>query len=382
MIKYYIKAILRFFLKIFWIIPVDKDKIFFCSFMGSSVSCNPYYIFIELQKKFPKKKYIWCCNDNKYINRISFQNVKVVKFNSVKYILALISSRILINNASFPTWIPFRMKKQTVINTWHGGGAYKKVAASELDSKQMLKRVIQSSKDTSFFISSSKKFTEVMMPSTYIDEKKFLNFGMPRNDIFFDLGKSLKIKDSVLTKLAINEDCFIVLYAPTYRGLSFSIDSYDSHLDVENLKMAVEKRFNKKCVVLFRGHMFGDSSDISKFDYDVSGYQDMQELLCTVDMLITDYSSSMWDFSFTKKPCFIYATDLDSYIQDRGFYTEPITWGFPIAQSNNELYEKIINFVQTDYEKSIEQNHNYFGSFENGTAATKVCNFLINECLI
>ena len=39
---------------------------------------------------------------------------------------------------------------------------------------------------------------------------------------------------------------------------------------------------------------------------EVSDYSDMQELLCAADILITDYSSSIWDFSYTKKPCFLY----------------------------------------------------------------------------
>lgn len=377
---YKIKSILRFFLHIFWIFPVNKRKLFFSSFKGSTISCSPFYICEELQKKYQNCKIVWCSNNIEHQKLLTnYENIKFVKFNSFLYIFHLFTSHILINNASFPTWIPFRHRKQIIINTWHGGGAYKKIGASESNSINIQKREMQSAKDTSYFISSSKMFTDVMKNSTFVDESKFLPIGLPRNDIFFDSKKISQAKQTVFQKLNLSSDYFIVLYAPTYRGSSLNSDTPENNLNVLKLKDAIKSRFKKNAFVIFRGHYFNNYDEINNFDLNVSNYPNMQELLCSVDMLITDYSSSMWDFSFSKKTCILYCTDLKKYKNERGFYTEPEKWGFPIAKTNEELNKIILEFDEKKYSEIVEENHKYFGSYENGDATKKIVEIISSE---
>lgn len=373
MLSFLIKSFLRFVLHIFWILPINKKKIFFISFKGSTISCSPFYVCEEFQKEYQNCKVVWCSNNNEHQKLLTnYKNIKFVKFNSFSYIINLITSHILVNNASFPTWIPFRHKKQIIINTWHGGGAYKKIGASESNSINIQKRERQSAKDTRYFISSSKMFTDVMKNSTFVDDSKFLPIGLPRNDIFFDKEETLKTKQKVFQKLNLSSDYSIVLYAPTYRGSSLNSDAPENNLNVSKLKDTIKSRFKKNAFVIFRGHYFNNYDEINNFDLNVSDYPNMQELLCAVDMLITDYSSSMWDFSFTSKPCILFCTDLEKYKNERGFYTEPEKWGFPIAKSNEELNKIILEFDEKTYLEKVEENHKYFGSYENGEATKKI----------
>ena len=113
---------------------------------------------------------------------------------------------------------------------------------------------------------------------------------------------------------------------------------------------------------------------------DVSDYPDMQELLCAADILITDYSSSMWDYSFTYKPCFIYANDLDQYKIERDFHTPVNEWPFTIAISNEELAENILEFDQDKYIEKIKKHHHDLGSFEDGHATEKVAKLINDIC--
>lgn len=151
MIKYLIKQTIKFILHIFWLLPISKKKIFFSSFKGTTISCNPYYICEELLKRNSDFKIVWCCNNPESFNPFNEQDVTFVKFNSLKYIIEQMTSRILVNNGNFPTWIPFRLKKQILIDTWHGGGAYKKVAASEIKTKEAEKRERISARNTSYW---------------------------------------------------------------------------------------------------------------------------------------------------------------------------------------------------------------------------------------
>ena len=101
-------------------------------------------------------------------------------------------------------------------------------------------------------------------------------------------------------------------------------------------------------------------------------YSDMQELLYACDAVITDYSSLMWDYSLTKKPCFLYAPDIDDYEKERGFYVPVSEWPFPISRTNEELINIINSFDETQYISAVEEHHRKMGSYEDGSASFRV----------
>ena len=80
----------------------------------------------------------------------------------------------------------------------------------------------------------------------------------------------------------------------------------------------------------------------------------MHELLCISDVLITDYSSSLFDFSLLHKPCFIYATDYESY--DRGTYFRLEELPFPLTLNNAELFDVISQFDKEEYESKLDSS--------------------------
>jgi CDP-glycerol glycerophosphotransferase len=105
----------------------------------------------------------------------------------------------------------------------------------------------------------------------------------------------------------------------------------------------------------------------------------MQELLCAADILITDYSSSMWDFSLTFKPCFIYAPDLAKYQAEQGFYIPLEQLPFPIAETNEQLAHNIRTFDPEKYKQAVKQYHSDLGSHETGTAREQFCKILLDN---
>lgn len=105
---------------------------------------------------------------------------------------------------------------------------------------------------------------------------------------------------------------------------------------------------------------------------DVSDYPEMQDLLCTADMLITDYSSSVWDYSFTYRPCFLFTPDLEEYKKKTDFYTPIEEWGFPICKTNEELRKQIEAFDENKFKQAMIRHHENLGSYEKGTATEEV----------
>jgi CDP-glycerol glycerophosphotransferase len=192
--------------------------------------------------------------------------------------------------------------------------------------------------------------------------------------------KLQEIKVKVLNDLQIDKDIGVLLYAPTYRG---SIDSavHSVGIDIPIILDVLEKRFNKIFVCLYRHHSFvlHESNIVVKQNViDVSFWPDMQELLCASDVLITDYSSSMWDFSLTGKPCFLYTPDLDEYESERGFYTPFDELPFPCGKNSDELSEAIVSFDDKTYKNAVKKHHADLGSYEEGYACEKIYELIEN----
>jgi CDP-glycerol glycerophosphotransferase len=221
-------------------------------------------------------------------------------------------------------------------------------------------------------ISSCDRFTEIMSYSYFIPREKFLQTGMPRNDIFFHNYESTR--NSTRERLSISRETGVLLYAPTYRD--YSCEGLMTYLDIPAALGELSDRFNKTFVCLTRGHHCMSEVPNIENVVNVTAYPDMQELLCAADVLITDYSSSIWDFSFTGKPCFIYAPDLKKYETERGFYTPIEEWPFIVAETNGELLTNISNFDREKHLKAIAKHHADLGSFDNGTASKMVCKII------
>lgn len=382
--QYLATFFVRFVAKIFWIFPVKKNRVLFCSFIGKQYSCNPKYISDYLKKQYSGEfDIVWALREP---NKCTDNSIKAVKFLSLSHFYYFCTAKFVIDNIGFPTYMPKR-KSQYLINTWHGGGAYKKC---DHQSKKSLRARIAldkyKSKHTDLVLSNCKSFSEKVIPDVVFKyEGKIMRCGMPRNDIFFNDDKS-DVKKKVFNELGIESNKIMILYAPTFRGdknfgLGIGNTWFDTSIDVSHLCDAVKMRFNSDSVFVFRAHHAIITSNISLSYIDATNYPDMQELLCAADILISDYSSSIWDFSLMKKPCFLYVPDMEYYInEDRGVYTPIEEWPGIIAKTNQELQKAIVEFDEDSYRKKVEKHHKDLGSYETGTACEQVCKRIAEVC--
>lgn len=370
-------ALRRAILKIFYIFPVKKNKVMFSSFSGRSQSCNPKRIYLELKRRYGDKlEYIWDLNED------DGSGVKRAKHNSLKYIYHILTSKVIVFNFGVGATWPLR-KKQICINTWHGSGAYKQVGLStaahrlEKDDERVL---CYDARNTTYYISGCRKFTEVMEKSKLIEREKFLEIGTPRNDIIIN-GAEKDELDKIRARIGLAPDKKLVLYAPTYRGKYGDAQSPDTTIDPEMILDSLSRRFKGEWVFAYRCHyLIGKQfKGMSEKYIDLSSYDDMQELLLVADALITDYSSCIWDYSFLNRPCFLYCYDLAQYTDEWDFYVPIERWGFPVAETLDELREKILSFDQAEFENNMRRHHEELGSFENGTATEKICDLIAEK---
>lgn len=374
---YIAKVCIKQLLKLTRIIPVKQNRIFFLAFSGKQYACSPKYIYEKLLSKYPETfDMVWMISHSTEIPGHPIY----VKRNTLKYCYYMLTSHVIVSNGGFNAFLPYK-KSQLKINTWHGGGAYKKGGLDTAVSTLERKRIQTDGKNTDILISSNKCFSNVFPPSSAINPQKVWEIGLPRNDMI--ISASDMDKSRIFQKLKINSNKKLLLYAPTYRGDFLHASFKDFTFDYESCKTALSKRFGGEWVLGFRMHYAYDEAikDIPEI-MNLSAYSDMQELLLAADVLITDYSSSIWDFSLTEKPCFIWATDLEQYKDEVDFYTPIEKWPFPIAKNNKQLLFNILNFNEDSYRKAIKQHHEDLGDCETGRASELVSDAIFDYCFM
>ena len=110
---------------------------------------------------------------------------------------------------------------------------------------------------------------------------------------------------------------------------------------------------------------------------DATAYPDIQELLVYADVVITDYSSCIFDYMLSGRPAFIYAPDLEQYNTERGFYYPLEETPFAIAKNMDILEERIETFDQHVYAAEVERFLASKGCMEDGQAARRVADLIM-----
>lgn len=375
MIKRILKAVIR---RVLWFIslllPVKKNRILFCSFYGRGYGDNPKYICEALRDK--GYDLLWLVKNEKEAKSLP-SGVKGVKygFGAIFYIA---TSAVWVNNCRSD--FIFKKKSQLYIQTWHGGGAQKRCEADVIEklSCSYLKMARRDSIHTDIMISESRFMTNLYHKSFWY-KGYVLECGYPRYDIL--LGDTSKYKKKVCEYFNLNEDYEFVLYAPTFRS-DFSFGAYN--IDFDRIINAIEKRFNKKFIMLVHLHPNVASVEGGIIYNDKvinsTAYPDMQELMAASALLIGDYSSVNYDFCLKKQPVFRFVSDLDEYLNDRDTYFSFDKYPYPYAKSNDELEGLILNFNEESYNMSLRAFFEKLGALMNSGSSMQIAN-LIDEYL-
>lgn len=360
----------KFFFFLFRIFPL-QNKIVFSSFSGKRYADNPKYISKLCYERYPNYKQVWLKHSGYDFEVPSYINT--AKWGSVKMIYEMATAKVWIDSHTKPIWISKR-KKQFYIETWHGGLGMKKIEGDTQENlpKAMVKRSKHNSKMIDLLISNSTWLTGIYKRAFWYGGE-IQELGYPKNDILFQKDKHGEIIEKVRNYYKIEKDTLILLYAPTFRE---NVKKIDYGIDLNKLYNEINKK--QKCIIMYRLHpvLMKEKEIFHEIEgkiIDVTSYNDMQELIITANMLITDYSSCIFDFGMLKKPAFIFANDLEDYEKnERGFYFDITSLPFPFSSNNEDLINNIINFQEREYEEKLELYFESVGLKENGTAAEQI----------
>ena len=367
------------------IIPVYKKCAFFCSFEGI-YNDNPKRISEVLHQENPNIAIYWAISD-KCREEIPTYIHKIPYGSPFCWVLATCSRVVVDNYFGMPRYMAKmgsitayvqklfcrKRKGRLGISTWHGT-PLKRIEIDLVPEKDKMNFF-----SCSDYLIAGCDYTRKCLSSASKDVIPIKMYGTPRNDIFFN--KDINVME-VRKKLGLETEKKVVLYAPTFRDeIRFSGQEQMEEIDIEELLRAINKRMNGEFILVLRVHhvvlkSLNNKKLFEKFEgilVDGNLYDDMAEYLSCTDVLITDYSGSMFDFALTKKPCFLFSPDRDHYEKiERGFYMDYDTLPFPKAYNFGDLIKQIEEFDEQDYVSKVEKFLEEIGNVEDGHSAERI----------
>ncbi|WP_442811971.1 CDP-glycerol glycerophosphotransferase family protein [Streptomyces sp. NBC_01803] len=329
-----------------------RDAVFYNSFGGKQFSDSPRAVYEEFARRGVEVDHLWSVADA----QVSLPpGVRPVEWHSREWYEALARSRYVVTNVGLGEWYE-RRDGQCVVQTWHGT-PLKKIGADLLGTPKANPAYIDSlpHRFRQFdLVVSPNAFTTPIMRNAFRCEGEILESGYPRNDIFHREDRE-KIAQQVRATLGIPEGRKVVLYAPTWRDDQRHTAS-KFKLDLQVDLTAAREALSDDHVFLFRKHpkiLDAIPGAGQGFVYDVSSYPDIAELYLIADVLITDYSSVLFDYAHSGRPMLFFTYDLEHYRDTlRGFYfdfTEKAPG--PLIKTSADLVDAIRNIdrVRADH---------------------------------
>ncbi|WP_078595882.1 CDP-glycerol glycerophosphotransferase family protein [Evansella clarkii] len=362
-------------------LPIKNNKIFFFSYYGSQYGCNPKYITEYILDNYPENTFdiVWAFTESERKNVP--EDIRKVRVMTLKYFYELCTSKVIVTNFRTTDYF-IKRKNQYYIQTWHSSLRLKQIEkdAEESLPAHYLEMAKNDSKKCDLLLSGCKFSSDIFKRAFWYNGEIFES-GTPRNDVL--VNSNPELRKQIFKRLNVNGDKKIILYAPTFRNSS-NLDIYK--MDYSSIIKELHSRFGGEWLFFIKlhPHLASRSKEILQGEnnvIDASSYDDIQELLSIADVLLTDYSSLMFDYAITKRPCFLYVPDIKEYTaKERGLYFN-IT-GLPFFHSTDQsnLRDQIRKFNEEKYQLGLDRFSLQTGSFENGKACERLVKRIEVQC--
>ncbi len=357
-------------------IKKDIDSIFFIphfncitdnydvrNYKSDNVLCLFNAMLIDSRSK-GKKFYLLCYSKSTIAEVKDYclgknANVELIDYNNGRQFLKCFFKSSYIFTDEYLARYPYRVKQQKIICLSYYGGPFKaglKATFFRNDDENLIKEIKSINESYDIHMSLSDMCSWLVAENSGLSLSKFLPLGFPRNDIFFKDTSSIRHK--VLSKLDINCE-HIISYVPTHRDYENKHRSLYNENDNKirsifgpikenewnDLNIFLEKTDS---IILVKLHPEQNKSNICFHNSDrifvINDFQDelsfsLQESLAISDLLIADYTSTVYDFLCTNRPIVYYCYDYDTYANSRGLFLSPIEpfCAGPIAENINSL---------------------------------------------
>jgi CDP-glycerol glycerophosphotransferase len=359
-----------------------RDSVFFVSWKGKQCTGNPLGIAEELRRRGDDREHLWAITD--WSVPVPEGGTGVLR-GTEEYYEALARSKYLISNDDMQP--PFRKRDgQVYLQTWHGTPL--KRIGLDITNPQFISGTAyfdHLARDVAQWnlLLSPNPFSTPIMRRAFRYDGEIAEYGYPGNDLLCR-ADAAEVAARVRDRLGLPAGKRVVLYAPTWRDNQVYANGrryrFDMRLDLER----AWRELGEDHVFLIRGHHHnGDDVPAGMrdgFALNVTAYPDITELYLVSDVLVTDYSSAMFDYAVTGRPILFFTYDLAEYRDSlRGFYFDfEAEAPGPLLADSAEVIEAIrdVDAVAAAHRHAYQRFAARFCSLDDGKAGVRVCDRL------
>ena len=311
-----------------------------------------------------------CLNSENKLKRL-YKNIKKLTAFSLANVIVIDDAVSILN------WIILD-KRQKVVQVWHSGAGFKCIGYARWGALNA-PGCFSNHRQYTYFVSDSEALAEDWAILAGILKEQVIPTGMPRLDKFLDSDHRATFEKEFRNKYPLLNGKKIILFAPTYRGANQS-KAYYPYAQI-NFSRLYDFCVTKNYVVLFKMHPFVKEpvpieESQKKVFFDFTDYKSINDLFYVADLLITDYSSCMYEYSLVNKPMLAFAFDEAQYSSAHGF-PRPYEENIPgkLCNSFDELMEALEN-NDYQYEKHEQYIKKYFDQIDTNNS-DRVIDWLI-----
>jgi len=349
--------------------PIVENLVLFESFQGRNVGDNPLDIYFELRRRRPDLDIVWAVSGDV----LAPEGARGVEWGSQEWMHLLATAKYLINNANYP-WFFRKAPGQIYLQTWHGTPLKKlgrDVPGVSLTVGYQA-TMEREAKSWDYLIAPNQFFADVFPKSFNFDGRTILT-GYPRNDRLSRI--TPEIRQGIREKFGVTDPSEkLVMYAPTWRDYKRTAGGNWDVVNYLDQSISLPEGYR----LLFRGHhntLDAHSSKVAGNAIDATKHPDVTDLYIAADVLVTDFSSVMFDYTVTGKPILFLAPDLERYRAERGLYLDyEAEVPGPILKTDEDLIHALrhLSQISTAYEAKYRAWQQRFDSLEDGHSSERV----------
>lgn len=352
---------------------VQPNKITFFSARREEVSGNFEFVYNKLK-------------DDKNLDIQFLFNTKSFRYMTRKEIddfaEACATSKVIILDEYTPQIHLIDLKPETkIVQLWHACGAFKTFGFTRIGKPKGSPQPTRMHRSYDYVTVSSDYCRKCHSEGFGIATKNIVPTGIARTDIFFDEEYKQNFRNKFYKEYPNFKDKKIILFAPTFRGDIKQTARYPMELfDIHEVCEALGEDY----AVIIKHHPFVTEQHPIPDEYkdrviDLSESTEINDLLFVSDIIISDYSSLVFETSLLNIPMLFYAYDLQAYIKSRDFYFDFKLY-IP-GKICTSLYTLLQAIKEEDFEtEKIERFRNMFFDDLDGKSSERIAN-LIYKCL-
>ena len=347
-LRYIYRAIIGSFIQVLrFFVKTDNRLILINSFGGKKYDDSTKALFEAMRRdrRFEGYRIVWAFHEP---SKHNIEGAEKIKTDTFAYFITALKARCWLTNSSIGRGLGFKGENTFYFNTWHGT-PIKKMGTDKPDYKKKSKKNTVSKVDV--MTAQSDFEADIFSKAFNIPRENFLMCGLPRNDSLVNY--TAEERNKIREKLGLPADKKVILYAPTFREYERDIAQncvLAPPMDLSKWEEALKENY----CLLFRAHyevskvMQVEDNDFVK---NMTSYPSLSDLMIAADILISDYSSIIFDFSVMDKVMLHFTYDYEKYSKNRGMYFDIRD---EISGGDNE--DKVIELLKNlDYENEKEK---------------------------